>query len=83
VPEVTIGADGKASGPRRPRRTADLKRVRLGAETDAEIEALVDRGIKFRDIFDATVGDPKDATYRQVARPAKDRARSPDLRRRV
>lgn len=46
--------------------TADLKWLRLGAATDAEIKALVDGGISFRDIFDVAVVDPKDPTYRKV-----------------
>jgi len=46
--------------------TADLKWLRLGAANDAEIKALVDGGIKFRDIFEASLVDPKDGTYRKV-----------------
>jgi secreted PhoX family phosphatase len=46
--------------------SADLKWIRLGAATDAEVRALVDGGIKFRDIFDASVVDPKDASFKKV-----------------
>jgi hypothetical protein len=35
-----------------------LKWIRLGHATNAEIEAMVDRGIKLSDIFDADITDP-------------------------
>lgn len=46
--------------------SADLKWIRLGASSDAEVRALVDGGIRFADIFDVSNTDPKDASYRKV-----------------
>ena len=46
--------------------SADLKWIRLGAASDAEIKALVDGGIRFGDIFDASNSDPGNSTYRKV-----------------
>lgn len=44
----------------------DLQWIRLGHASDAEIEAMVDGGIKFSDIFDVSNSDPLDATYKKV-----------------
>jgi secreted PhoX family phosphatase len=44
----------------------NLKWVRLGHATDAEIQAMVDGGIRFREIFDVAVSDPLDASYTKV-----------------
>lgn len=46
--------------------SADLKWIRLGSASDAEIKALVDNGIRFSDIFDATVANPNDSTFKKV-----------------
>jgi hypothetical protein len=46
--------------------TYDLGWVRLGHATDGEIEGMVDRGIRFSDIFDAAITDPNDPTYTKV-----------------
>ena len=43
-----------------------LQWIKLGHATDAEIEAMVDGGIKFSDIFDAAITDPNDSTYTKV-----------------
>lgn len=44
----------------------DVQWVKLGHGTDAEIQALVDGGIKFSDIFDFSNTDPADASYTSV-----------------
>jgi hypothetical protein len=46
--------------------TFDLKWIKLGHATDAEIKTLVDAGIKFSDIFDVSNTDPANATYSKV-----------------
>lgn len=43
-----------------------LQWIRLGHATDAEIEALVDAGIKFSDMFDVANDDPADPSYTKV-----------------
>lgn len=43
-----------------------LQWIRLGRATDAEIRSMVDSGIKFSNIFDASNTDPGDATYKKV-----------------
>lgn len=43
-----------------------LQWIKLGHATDAEIQELVDNGIKFSDIFDVALSDPDDATFTQV-----------------
>lgn len=45
---------------------ADLGWIKLGAAKDDEIRALVEGGIKFADIFDASITDPNDASYKKV-----------------
>ena len=44
----------------------DLQWIRLGHASNAEIEAMVDGGIKFSDIFDVSLTDPTDASYKKV-----------------
>ena len=44
----------------------DLQWVRLGHATDAEIQKLVEGGIKFSDIFDVSNEDPNNASYKKV-----------------
>lgn len=44
----------------------DIQWIRLGHATDAEVKALVDGGITFAQIFDASSTDPADASYRKV-----------------
>ncbi|MCG6897416.1 MAG: DUF839 domain-containing protein [Thiocapsa sp.] len=44
----------------------ELQWIRLGHASDAEIKGLVDGGIKFSDIFDASNTDPGDSSYRRV-----------------
>jgi len=44
----------------------DLAWVRLGHATDAEVEALVDGGIRFSEIFDVSLKDLGDASYTKV-----------------
>jgi hypothetical protein len=44
----------------------DLQWIKLGHATDAEIKALVDDGIRFSDIFDVSLTDPGDASYKKV-----------------
>ncbi|HYE35939.1 PhoX family protein [Methylocaldum sp.] len=46
--------------------TAKLTWIKLGSASDAEIKALVDSGIKFSDIFDASNTDPDDHGYKKV-----------------
>lgn len=46
--------------------SGDLSWIKLGHATDAEIEALVNNGIKFSDIFMASSTDPNDASYKKV-----------------
>ncbi|MBK7000535.1 MAG: DUF839 domain-containing protein [Rhodoferax sp.] len=46
--------------------TADLKWVRLGSGTDAQIKALVDGGISFSSIFDVALTNPNDTSYKKV-----------------
>jgi len=46
---------------------AKLAWIKLGSASDAEIKALVDSGIKFSDIFDASNTDPNDHGYKKVA----------------
>lgn len=43
-----------------------LQWIELGHATDADIEALVDGGIKFSDIFEVSNIDPLDASYKKV-----------------
>lgn len=43
-----------------------LKWIRLGHATNEEIKALVDGGIRFGDIFDASNTDPGDPTFTKV-----------------
>jgi hypothetical protein len=43
-----------------------LQWIRLGHATNAEIEAMVDGGIKFSEIFDVSNLDPSDLTYTKV-----------------
>jgi secreted PhoX family phosphatase len=45
---------------------ASLGWIKLGAATDAEIKALVDGGIKFSTIFDASLTDPGDSSFKKV-----------------
>jgi secreted PhoX family phosphatase len=45
---------------------ADLKWIKLGSATDAEIKAMVDGGIKFSDIFDVSNSDPGNAAFKKV-----------------
>ncbi len=45
---------------------ADLTWIKLGHASDAQIQALVDGGITFSDIFDVSNTDPGDATFTQV-----------------
>ena len=44
----------------------ELQWIKLGHATNAEIEAMVDSGIKFSNIFDASIADPNDPTYTKV-----------------
>ena len=46
--------------------SADLSWIKLGHATDAEIQALVDGGIQFSDIFMASSSDPADSSYKKV-----------------
>jgi secreted PhoX family phosphatase len=46
--------------------TYDLDWIKLGHATDLEIEAMVNGGITFSDIFDVALSDPSDATYTKV-----------------
>ncbi len=46
--------------------SASLSWIRLGHASDEEIEALVDGGIKFSDIFDVSNTDPGDVAYKEV-----------------
>jgi len=55
--EQTSNADGGS---------AKLRWIKLGSASDAEIKALVDGGITFSDIFDASNTDPNDNSYIQV-----------------
>jgi uncharacterized protein len=41
----------------------NLQWIRLGHARDAEIKAMVDRGIRFGDIFDVANSDPNDPSY--------------------
>lgn len=43
-----------------------LQWVNLGSASNAEIKAMVDSGIKFSDIFDVSLTDPGDGSYRKV-----------------
>ena len=45
---------------------AKLTWIKLGSAADAEIRALVDNGIKFADIFDASNTDPHEHGYKKV-----------------
>lgn len=45
---------------------ADLGWVKLGSASDEEIRALVEGGIRFGDIFDASNTDPNDSSYKKV-----------------
>ena len=45
---------------------APLSWIKLGSATSAEIQALVDKGIKPTDIMDVRSTDPADATFRKV-----------------
>ncbi len=44
----------------------DLQWIKLGHASNAEIEAMVDSGIKFSDMFDVSLTDPMDASYKKV-----------------
>ena len=44
----------------------NLQWIRLGHATDAQIKALVDRGIRFSDIFDVALTDPSDPSFTKV-----------------
>ena len=44
----------------------DVDWIKLGHATDAEIKAMVDGGIQFSDIFDVSLTDPNDSTYKKV-----------------
>ncbi len=44
----------------------NLQWVRLGHATDAEIKAIVDRGIRFSDLFDVAETDPQDPSFTKV-----------------
>ena len=44
----------------------DLQWVRLGHATDAQIRAIVDRGVRFSDIFDVATEDPSDPSFIKV-----------------
>jgi secreted PhoX family phosphatase len=44
----------------------DLKWIRLGHATDAEIESLVDKGIRFSDIFEVANTDPNNPSFKKV-----------------
>jgi secreted PhoX family phosphatase len=44
----------------------DLKWINLGHAADAEIQAMVDNGIKFSDIFEVSNTDPDDASFKKV-----------------
>ena len=44
----------------------NLQWIRLGHATDAQIKAMVDRGIRFSDIFDVANSDPNDPSYTKV-----------------
>jgi hypothetical protein len=46
--------------------SASLSWIRLGHASDEEIEALVDGGIGFSDIFDVCNTDPGDVSYKEV-----------------
>jgi secreted PhoX family phosphatase len=46
--------------------SADVSWIRLGRSSDQEIEALVDGGIEFGDIFDVSSEDPADPTFKKV-----------------
>jgi secreted PhoX family phosphatase len=46
---------------------ATLGWIRLGRATNADIEAMVESGIRFTDIFDVSLTDPGDPTYKKVA----------------
>jgi len=46
--------------------SATLEWIRLGHASDEELQALVDGGITFGDIFDVSNADPGDATYAKV-----------------
>lgn len=46
--------------------SADLKWIRLGSASDAEVKAMVDGGIKFSDIFDVSNSDPGNAAFKKV-----------------
>lgn len=43
-----------------------LQWIRLGHASNAEIDAMVEGGIKFSDIFDVALSDPGDASYKRV-----------------
>lgn len=45
---------------------AKLSWIRLGSASDAEIRAMVDEGIKFNDIFDASNTEPNEHGYKKV-----------------
>ncbi|AUB85273.1 hypothetical protein THSYN_30685 (plasmid) [Candidatus Thiodictyon syntrophicum] len=44
----------------------NLHWIRLGHASDAQIKALVDRGIRFSDIFDVVLTDPNDPSFTKV-----------------
>ena len=44
----------------------DLTWIRLGHATDGEIASLVDKGIRFPDIFEAADTDPNDPSFKKV-----------------
>ncbi|MHB1400282.1 MAG: PhoX family protein [Trichloromonadaceae bacterium] len=48
----------------------ELQWIKLGHASDGEIQALVDGGIKFNDIFDVSLTDPGDPSYTKVVTAA-------------
>ena len=44
----------------------DVKWIKLGHASDAEIKVFVDKGIKFSDMFVASNTDPSDSTFKSV-----------------
>ena len=45
---------------------ANLRWIRLGHATDGQIKATVDAGIKFTDMWDVSLTDPKDKSFKKV-----------------
>jgi hypothetical protein len=44
----------------------NLQWIRLGHASDAEIQAIVDGGVRFSDLFDVAISDPNDSSYTKV-----------------